>query len=267
MGNRLHLTNTTLVITLKCNLKCKLCAVSAPYYTDINHYELDDLVATITKYFETVDFVDKFTINGGEPFIHPNLNEIMQEAIKHIEKVGILEIITNGTIVPNNQLLMTLKSSPKIDILVDNYGNALSKKVNEIISLFDDNEIKYRHRKYYGDDAHFGGWVNLHNVKYKNRTDEETAELYSKCAYPGPFNSFAIFKNEAYICGVYLRTKTKNIIEDDPSEYVDFSDNTLTRNELRKKIRDFHNRKFVSSCRYCDGFCNDSKRYTPAEQL
>jgi organic radical activating enzyme len=267
MEQTLHLTNTTLVVTFRCNLKCKLCAVSAPYYDVPPHYSYDNLTESVRRYFEAVDYVDKFTINGGEPMLHPQLPEIMDFIINYIDRIGTLEIITNGAVAPSKQLVESLTHSSKIDILIDNYGPELSKKVPEIVKAFDDAGIRYRLRKYYGEDAHLGGWVNLLDLKKKDRTAEETEAVYQRCAYPGPFHCFVIFDQKAYICGVYKRCETLGIIPDKPGEYVDFSSDAIPKEKKRKQIREFYNRKYFSACEFCSGFCDDSKRYAPAEQL
>lgn len=41
MNEIIKLSNTTLVVTFRCNLKCKLCAVSAPYYKEPPHYSVE----------------------------------------------------------------------------------------------------------------------------------------------------------------------------------------------------------------------------------
>lgn len=267
MKQRLQLSNTTLVISLRCNLRCKLCAVNAPYYKNPPHYSFETLRKSVKKFFEAVDYVDKFTVNGGEPMLHPQLPEIMNFILQYSDKIGMLEIITNGTIVPNESLLKSLRSSDKIDILIDNYGPDLSKGVPAIIRSFEENKIKFRARKYYGHDAHLGGWVDLSDISKKNRTSSETQNIYRNCAYPNAFHCFAIIGDKAYICGVYKWAQANQIISDNTDEYVDFSDDTLSTESIRTKIRQFYERPYFSACEYCNGFCEDSKRFLPAEQL
>lgn len=267
MEQTIHLSNTTLVVTLRCNLKCKLCAVSAPYYTEPPHYSFTFLAKSIDQYFQAVDYVDKFTVNGGEPMLHRELPDIMAYLVKYIDKIGTLEIITNGTVAPDERLLQSLSLSDKIDILVDNYGADLSKKVPQIVDGFNAYGIRHRVRTYYGKEAHCGGWVDLLDLSKKDRSPEETEHIYKHCAYPGPFHCFVMIGGKAYICGVYKRCESLGIIPDQPNEYVDFSGNALPVAETKEKIRNFYNRKFFSACEYCNGFCDDSKRYAPAEQL
>jgi len=264
---KVHLTNTTLVVTLRCNLKCKLCAVSAPYYSNPPSYDLEILKKSIDRYFEAVDFIDKFTVNGGEPLIYPYIDKVMDYLLRYIDKIGMLEIITNSTVVPSDELINVLKKSDKIDILLDDYGSELSKGIDKTIEIFEKENIKYRHRTYYGKNAHFGGWVDLRDLSKKQRSSEETEKIYKGCAYPGPFHCFVLFGGKAYICGVYARCVNEGIIPENDDEFVNFLADNWDPEEARKKILNFYDRPYFSACEYCNGFCMDSKRYEPAQQL
>lgn len=264
---KVHLTNTTLVVTLQCNLKCKLCAVSAPYYDAPPSYDLAVLKKSIDRYFEAVDYIDKFTVNGGEPLIYPYIADVMDHLLVYGDKIGMLEIITNSTVVPNGNLTAVLKKSDKIDILLDDYGSSLSKGIEKTMKIFDKENIKYRHRTYYGENAHFGGWVDLRDLSRKHRSSEETEKIYKGCAYPGPFHCFVLFGGKAYICGVYARCINEGIIPENDEEYVDFLADNWDLEKARQKILSFYDRPYFSACEYCNGFCMDSKRYAPAEQL
>lgn len=267
MDKELRLSNTTLVVTFRCNLKCKLCAVHAPYYEQPPHYSLELLQSSIDRFFEAVDYVDKFTVNGGEPLIHPQIAQIMEYLLKYIERIGMLEIITNGSIIPSQQLVEVLGKSEKIDILLDDYGPELSKGVEKTVQIFDEQGIKYRRRKYFGEDAHLGGWVDLRDLTKKNRTPEETEAIYKKCAYPGPFHCFVLMGGRAYICGVYRKCINDGIIPDIKEEYVNFLAEEWDVAQVRNAIRTFYDRPYFSACEYCNGFCMDSERYMPAEQI
>lgn len=264
---KIKMSNVSLVITLRCSLKCKLCTAFAPYYTEPPHYPLDMLKKSVIRYFDLVESVDKFTINGGEALLHKDLPELIDFLAGYIDRIGMLEILTNGTIVPSERLLQSLSFSPKVNIMVNNYGTAISTKIPEIIDGFERYHIAYRLRDQNEEKNYCGGWVDISNLDFKSRSKAETEKLFSHCVYPTAFRCFAIFGDKAYICGVYLRCKTMGIIPNYPEEYVDFSDaNTATPEEQIRQIEYFYDKPY-SSCEYCDGFCPESKRYTPAEQL
>lgn len=267
MEKEVRLTNTTLVVTLKCNLNCKLCAVSAPYYKNPPSYAIEDLKKSIDRYFEAVDYIEKFTVNGGEPFLYPDIDKVIVHLLQYEEKIGMLEIITNSTVTPSDKLVSALMRSDKVDILLDDYGMSLSKGIQKTIDIFEQEHIKYRHRIYYGRDAHLGGWVDLRDLSKKERSAKETESIYKNCAYPGPFHCFVLFGGKAYICGVYARCIEEGIIPKREDETVDFLKENWDVEEARRNILSFYDRTYFSACEYCNGFCMDAKRYEPAEQL
>lgn len=264
---KIRMSNVSLVITLRCSLTCKLCTAFAPYYKEPPHYSFEMLKKSIVRYFDLVEYVDKFTINGGEAILHKDLPELIDFLANYIDRIGMLEFLTNGTLVPSEKLLKSLSFSPKVNIMVNNYGDETSKKISEIKAGFEKYNIAYRLRDQNAEKNYCGGWVDISDVSPKNRTDKETEELFSHCVYPTAFRCFAIFGDKAYICGVYLWSVANGIIPDNPDEYVDFSDNcTLSPEEQIEKIKHFFD-KPRSSCALCNGFCPESKRFTPAEQL
>lgn len=265
---KIKMSNVSLVITLRCSLKCKLCTAFAPYYETPPHYSFETIKNSIDKYFEIVEYVDKFTINGGEVLLHKNFDDIVEYLYKYIDHIGMLEFLTNGTLVPSSKTLQILAKTPKVDIMINNYGDNISKKVPEIVGLLEEYGIKYRLREQNEKERYCGGWVDITDLSKKNRTVEQTNELFANCVYPGAFRCFAIFGDKAYICGVYLRCKETGIIADNVNEYVDFSiDSSLTCEERKKKILNFFDKPHFSSCEFCNGFCPQSERFMPAEQL
>lgn len=265
--DKIRMTNVTLAVTLRCDLKCKLCAVFAPYYEQPPHYSTDTLKRSIERYFDLVEYVDKFTISGGEALLRSDLPDIIDFLAKYLDHIGMLEILTNGTIVPNERLLKSLCVSPKVNILVNDYGPNLSTKVTEIINALESYQIAYRYREQNANFAHCGGWVDISDLSDKRSSDAQIEARFKNCAYPGAFRCFAIFGDKAYICGVYLRCKTLGIIPDAPGEYVDFSDaSTETKEEQIQKILHFFDKPY-SACAYCNGFCSENERFVPAEQI
>jgi hypothetical protein len=238
-----------------------------PYYDRPPHYSFETISAAIKNFFAVVETVDKLTINGGEALLHPQLPEILDLLAVYKTRIGLLEILTNGTVLPGIELLGKLRDY-RVDILVNNYGSHLSTRIPEIIDVFEKYGIDHRLRDQNAETRYCGGWVDISDLSLKNRADSDTKTLFSKCVYPGAFRCFAIFGDKAYICGIYKRCVDLGTIADNPNEYVDFSDLCPDSDEeKRHKIQYFYERDFFSSCRFCDGFCPDSPRYLPAEQL
>lgn len=266
MKETLNQMNLTVLITSKCTLKCKLCATYAPISPSPCDYPFERIKKSVERFFDSTDNVRLFTISGGEPFLHSKLPELIDFFGTYVDRMGVFEIITNGTVVPNERLLRSLKFSDKVDIMIDDYGPKLSTKVPQIVDAFKNYGIKHRVRKYYGEDAHFGGWLDISDFSDKHRTKEETEALFARCMYTTTFkNHIFIINGTAHMC--YINKQLLDFMPDNPTEYVDLLDDSLTASEIAEMLIGLRNRPQLSVCSYCSGFCVDANRYAPAEQI
>lgn len=257
-------------VTLVCNLNCALCSNYAPYYKNQKHFSVDDLKKSIDRYFSIVTHVKKFIISGGEPLLHPRLNEIIEVLNKYNSRMDVLEIITNGTIVPNDGLLRSLKKfGEKAYLLIDNYGDCLSTRIASIVIALEENGTRFVVRDNNANNAHCSGWVDYGDLTIKKgKTDDLTKQIYKKCAHPSKLKfCFGIVDGVMYPCTVYRRCKELGSISDNYSEYIDLYDDSLTIEEQRNKISKIYSGDMLSACAFCEGLCDDSKRFTPAIQL
>jgi hypothetical protein len=259
--------NLVVMITSKCTLKCKLCTTYAPYNSHPNNYPTDMVIKGVDKFFSVIDKVGVVNITGGETLLHPELHIIIDSFSKHIDKINQLEFFTNGTIVPSKPLLESLRFSNKVVVFVDNYGPSLSIKFQQCVDAFKSAGIDCRTKKYYGDDAHFGGWLDVTCSSQRNRTEDELQNLFNKCTFKSNYlhNLIIIDKDKAFMCYV-----NHNLVEHIPEihgEYVDLFDESLSYTELKYKLFHLRDRKYLNACKWCNGFVVDAERYTPAEQL
>jgi hypothetical protein len=228
------------------------------------------LAKTFNKVFETVDFVEKFSLSGGEPFLHSGLSEIIADILQYERQIGCLEVFSNGTIIPNVKVIEALKKSEKLMVFMDNYGPNISKNVNEIEYALKNNNIKYRVRDYY-NEAHCGGWVDLGDYTKKHFSNEAVEDIFNRCAYSRTGTErnycFQLKEGKLFPCPYYRRCYERKIMTDNPNEYVDFFDDSLSISEKRSKIAYINTIKSLTACAYCNGLCDDAPRSKPAEQL
>lgn len=117
-------------VTLRCNLRCKLCAVYAPYYDKPFHPTYEFLVKCVDRYFEIVDHIKLFSVSGGEPLLRNDLSRIIDKVYTYVDRIERFEIITNGTIVPSDNIIESLSAfGKKLNLLVDNSTFAPQKQL------------------------------------------------------------------------------------------------------------------------------------------
>lgn len=258
-------------ITVACNLKCALCSTYAPYIQGpSSHVPFARLEASLEKYFNLADYVSKFTVLGGEPLLYPDLPGFIGLFQRYTEQVGIVEIVSNGSIIPGKPLISAAKKlGKKIYFLLDDYGRELSDKLPEIDRLLTEEGIDHVIRENHKARAHCDGWVNYGNLlEQKLFSKEDMEKLYAKCAQPQKMHfCFTIRDGLMYPCAAYEFCRGFGGIAGDYSEYIDLFDDSLTVEEQRRKIRNIYAGKSLSACAYCNGMCDDSERYVPAVQL
>jgi MoaA/NifB/PqqE/SkfB family radical SAM enzyme len=262
-----NLLNLSIQITTKCSLRCKLCCTYTPYIKYPQHYSYENITNSLERFFLAFDRVGRFSMAGGEPLLHPQLPELVKFFSKYFDRMNMFEIITNGTIIPNEQLLNALRNSNKVDIMVDDYGPGLSIKVPQITHMLKSAGIRHRVRVYHGKDAHLGGWLDVSDVSYKRRPEGDTEKIYQKCQYVSGANKNIIYHidDKIYMCCV--NHKFLDFIPEISGEFVDLTNKSLTPSEIKTQVLNLRNRKYLSACKYCNGNMVDSKRYAPAEQL
>ena len=275
---------SSVVVTLNCNLNCKLCNTGVPYRKKPVRFSTEFLKLSIERYFRTVDFARKFSFTGGEPFLREDLAELTAFTQGFDNQFDVLEIVTNGTIMPSEATLQVFeKFRSNVFILIDEYGD-LSVNADKLSNALAERSVNHLVRKYSGASIYQNGWVDLTQFK-KYNTPEQAKIIYKKCAVPnklkkisGGYRDVKIDENTCFgvytvlINGVVYRcmrpfiAMERGIDFNKEHQFVDIVDNNKTTETIREEIITMFNLEYPSICEYCPGMCDDSKRYIPAEQ-
>ena len=161
-GKIKKLTNIDLALSNVCNNKCRMCIpqLSTHWYSDAKKLGMEIPRGVITD--NTI--VDKYDLSdlrfikvlGGEPMMEQEkLIKVLNKCT--IENITIL-LVTNASIVPNEQLLPLLKKCKKvnIDLSIDSYG-----RLNDFLRKDSDWENVYNNIQWY--KKHFDN-INVHSA-------------------------------------------------------------------------------------------------------
>lgn len=237
----LNIPQLTFCITTKCSLQCKDCGSLIPPFNDKGHIDmpLDEYKSYLDKICNSVDRVRRFVLLGGEPLLHSNLDKMIDLACEK-ENIDIVEVITNGTIVPNEQVLEVIqKYNKKAYVYISNYASnpQLEKRLKH-------DEIKQKLKKYEIklQMVDVMGW--LQEFGFKNTKDdfETTLKRYKKCHCS---HCTQVFNSKIYIC-----SKASSAIELGLINVDDYIDLKKTEN-LRDEFVSFYNKDFLMGCNYC----------------
>lgn len=124
-----------------CTLKCKNCSQLFPYITP-KIYDIDKVIEDTKKVLKHCT-VDSLHIIGGEPFTNKEIYKLIEfVSVQNPNKPN--KIITNGTILPNEETLKTLeKYKNDIYITISGY-NCVNERQVKFKDLCDSKGIKCR---------------------------------------------------------------------------------------------------------------------------
>ena len=75
---KVHIFQTDVLVTEKCNLACSFCNMFIPHYELPKHRDTQIILNDIDSYFNLVDYVSIFHLVGGEPSLHPNIKDVIE---------------------------------------------------------------------------------------------------------------------------------------------------------------------------------------------
>ena len=97
--NKSALNTLEIYPTLRCNLDCQFCDTTDRHQPPMNERSTEDWISTIHQ-FAAMGGKQIFVLGGGEPFVYPNLLELLSIAKAH----GLWGMITtNGTLISPSQ--------------------------------------------------------------------------------------------------------------------------------------------------------------------
>ena len=143
-----HLCMPIVEITSRCNLDCPICIADAGRNWDMTLEQFDELVKNLII---AESQIDVFNISGGEPLMHPQILDIIDNALSHPEIVRV-SISTNGLLLLNKpSLVQQLKDrNVVISLQFDGFddkayeilrGRKLLKQKLEILELLKETQI------------------------------------------------------------------------------------------------------------------------------
>ncbi len=293
MGKEIVIGTSALLLTFRCNLRCKLCCTTTPQMPhDMQvDFPLERLEEVLKKYFSVAKYIRKLSFGGGEPTLYRRLPELIEYTIGYKDQYEVFEIITNGAAVPRPEVLdMAEKYKDTIFFMIDNYGKDVSKNAEEVSRIFTERGIRHKVRCYHGADAHAGGWVDLGDFTHKHSHDEAKVLMSNCCISSKKKDNTGVDKNNdvndieeaentlfipyaantnglIHRCARAYSTLVAGSVDKESGCFVDIMDESKTVEMLREEIVNMFDADHYLACEYCNGFDSTSKRYEPAEQM
>lgn len=235
-------------VNQKCSLSCKNCSAYMGQYTEEKriNFPVERILNDIDRICASVDFMTRVLPYGGEPFLHPDLDKIINKLATK-KNIGMIDITSNGVFKISKKIIDSLHYD-NLQVGFSNYSESLTTKQQEIVNR------NYEILKSEGVNVKMNSitpvWTVPTTLEDKFFSVDEMINKKLSCLKQ--FNNFiwATVKNgKYYSCG--LCDSIYNLgIADYPTDYVDI-DKCKTDEELTMKIRENLDRQYYGACMHC----------------
>lgn len=245
-----YLLEVHTAVTMRCTFNCRNCNMFVPYYQEKIDYSVDELKRMYDLFFKYVDYVFCITLLGGEPFATPATTELISYlGEKYIDKIGVINIISNGSIVPDDKTIATMMKNNVLVYLSD-YSAVISykEKLMEVAEKLRSNHIEYviRRSKEWKD---FGFPLTLF------KADKNVKEHMKTCA---PL-FHGLNDNKFYYCHVAWSAEKAGLYELSKDDYVDLNQlNVAEKRKITQHALGDMEGQYVSLCKVCGGCGEDN---------
>jgi organic radical activating enzyme len=249
---KVYLYNIGIIVTTLCNLNCKYCLNFTPYNRNMKHRPLDELKNELDILFPCVDRLANLSISGGETMLYPNVEDLLQYiSDRYRNKIDNIGIGTNGTIIPSDELCMTLRKS-KVTVYADNYSKSIPR-LKTLYKKFIERMTKYdiEHKQIYIKQF-YKTFPPLKN--YSLYDDRHLSDRFDKCIQV----HYQDQKNGCIAACCYAAyAREAGLIDESKDDYYDinnFPHSMQSKKELVEFRLGFTNKGYVEFCKFCNGF-------------
>lgn len=257
--NEVCIPQITSSITSCCTFKCKKCATLMPYFKKHYSYSLTDILLDLKLLFNKIDYVASYFLIGGEPFLNPLLANIINGVCEmYEEKIGGVQIISNGTIVPDSETLGILKKY-NVQVRLSDYTRTInySNRLKEVLNVLENNKINYSINNY-------EKWIDLgfpdENIDYGN--DKKIINEHMKLCSTG---CHALNDGKLFYCGTLFYAEKSGLFQLKKGDFIDLREEIKDKTELEhmkykimKYCKGDISDSYISLCRHCRGFGIDN---------
>lgn len=161
----------------RCTLRCKNCCNLIPYAPQLS-FEPEKILENL-RYITDTTIIENLQIQGGEPFTHKVLAEII-DGIAKLDNVKKIEIASNGTILPPEDVIEVIeKHKNKVKVRLSVYECVKSDRRDKIISMLQKYGIDATEYEFALGD---GMWFDSGDVHTdKNLDADEVKQIYKRC--------------------------------------------------------------------------------------
>ena len=248
----MELANLNLTPTMRCNLKCELCGVLVPHYEYRPQMDAEECEKSLAILFQIIDRIVRFQVTGGEPLMHPKLNEILQSCLRYENCFDELWLFSNCAVPFRDDVIETLfPYREKVLIHCSDYG-VRPDVAEKNIECLEKCGLRYKYLKYYGEEQYFDGWVDQGGFTAHGRSKEDNSRIFKSCPHYKRGGSWYLRHGQLHWCGRSIRGLELGKIPDCKDDYLNLFED-IPVSEKKKKLESVMARNCITACDYCNG--------------
>ena len=211
-------------VTERFTLNCEKCGFFTPYYKEPKDRSLGDVIRDIDTAFSRFDNVETLRFLGGEPFLYPELCNVLKYSLgEYGDRLYNITIITNGTIPLTGEMISLMEGNEKIFLSITDYTGHVpyEKNIRKLETTLKEHNISYALY-----DA--GEWNDLGFPAEKRPESEEQQKIrFDSCE----MNCRTVYDGKLWYCSYESSGYRANLTP--AYEYIDYID---LKNVMDKKI-------------------------------
>lgn len=260
--NKIFFSSENMLPSTVCNLNCRDCLNFTPYIKTHHVASLDELKKNVDLFFRAVDFIYLFQITGGEPLLYYHLQDLIEYIDqKYRRQIFRMELVTNGTVEPSDDLCMYLREK-NVYIILDDYRNAMPEKQGVY------EKIKNKFIRYQVNflENRAEQWIRMYIPKqvHTELTDNQLIEKFDACNTPWS----SLRKGKLSACNYAMYAESAGICEAPREEYFDLANYSESDKKALVEFRLRYSTKgYTEFCKICNGWMTQNVNWcSPAIQ-
>lgn len=228
--DQVYFSSISFLPSTACNLKCRHCLNFNPFAKRFYVREWEDLIRDVDLFFSCVDKIMLFHVSGGEPMLYKHTADLISYIYgRYGDRIGTLRTVTNGTVVPGEDVLKKLSES-NVEVTVDDYRDAVpeyNKNFEELIKKLKEYNIRYYINKAEGwidlapERTDYSSWTEEQLIRHRDECSQSWQELRGGKLYSCNYAAYAAVAGisgkenmeETYSLGDFDATKKKELVE------------------------------------------------------
>ncbi len=243
------LPSLELFITQRCTLKCRDCSHLIPLYEKPKDIDVEEIIRDMEQIFSAVERIEDLIILGGEPFLYKDLR-ILLDYLYQKNQIGIITFITNGTIIPNDEVLEAIMRV-HARVRISNYG-IYARNKDKLIDKCREFSISC----YVNDED----WLDMGTIVKHNYSIDYMQDMFKNCPF---VYALLLYNGELFRCAHIAHLNKLGFINTRDYDAVNIRDK---ENDLRDAIINLMNISYLEGCRYCNGIGDGTHFIKPAIQ-